>query len=71
MADRRGSASVTIINQLTPVTTNYTEQISSWEANSHSAGQQILHLLPCTLQPAIDPYPEPDESTLHLPTLFP
>jgi len=27
-------------------------------------------LLPCSLQPATFPYPEPDESSPHLPTLF-
>jgi hypothetical protein len=27
--------------------------------------------LPCSQQPATSPYPEPDESNLHLPTLFP
>jgi hypothetical protein len=27
--------------------------------------------LPCSQEPAIGPYPEPDESIAHLPTLFP
>jgi hypothetical protein len=36
------------------------EQSPSWEANSHSAGQEIPHLLPCSQEPAAGSYPEPD-----------
>jgi len=28
-------------------------------------------LLPCSQQPATSPYPGPDESSSHFPTLFP
>jgi len=38
-----------------------------WESNSHSASQEIPRLfmepkisLPCSQEPAIGPYPEPD-----------
>jgi hypothetical protein len=64
----------TITNYLT----NSMEQNPSWQANSHSATQEIPRpfmepegSLPCSQQPATDPYPEPDESSSHLPTLFP
>jgi hypothetical protein len=45
---------------------------SPWEANSRSvpAFYGTLRSLPSSKQPAIGPYPEPDESSPHLPTLF-
>jgi hypothetical protein len=49
----------------------------SWEANSHSASQEIPRFmepkgsLPRSQQPATGLYLEPDESNPHLPTLFP
>jgi len=53
------------------------EQNLSWEASSHSASQESPHLflepegsLLCSQEPTIGPYTEPDESSLHLPTLF-
>jgi len=44
------------------------EQCPSWEANSHSASQEILHLF---RGPATGMYPEPDASTPHLTILLP
>jgi hypothetical protein len=53
-------------------------QCSPWEADSHSATQEIPHLLwnskvyySVQKQPATGPYPEPDESNLLFPTLTP
>jgi len=52
------------------------EQSPSWEANSHSASQEIPHLLRnlvvhYRVQRAHHcPYPEPDESSAHFPTIF-
>jgi hypothetical protein len=47
------------------------------EANSHSASQEYFApfiepegSLSCSRQPPTGPYPEPDESSPHLPTLF-
>jgi hypothetical protein len=52
------------------------EQNPSWEANSHSASQEITlpfmepqRSLPCSLETAISPHPEPDESSPHHLTL--
>jgi hypothetical protein len=54
------------------------EQIPFWEADSHSASQQIpppfmepIVSLPCSQEPATGPYPEPVASSPHLPILFP
>jgi hypothetical protein len=53
------------------------EQSLFWEATSHSASQEIPTfygpegLLPCSQEPASGPCPKPDETTPHLPTLFP
>jgi hypothetical protein len=56
------------------------EQSTSWEANSHSASQEIKKFpafygnwssLLCSQEPATGPYPEPYESNPHLPILFP
>jgi len=51
---------------------------SPWEANSRSASQETPQLfmepegtLPCSQGPTISPYPEPDESSPQLLTLFP
>jgi hypothetical protein len=48
------------------------------EANSLSASQEIFRLfmepevsIPCSQVPATGPSPEPDESSPHLPILFP
>jgi len=53
---------------------NSKEQSSSWEANSHSAGQDIPHLCGTrrfiTVEPATGPYPEKDASSQHLTTPF-
>jgi hypothetical protein len=42
-----------------------------WEANAHSATQEIPHLLPWSQGPITGRYPEADESSPHPPTLFP
>jgi len=54
------------------------EQTPSSDANSDSINQEIFHLcmepegsLPCSQELASDPYPQPDESSLKLPTLLP
>jgi hypothetical protein len=54
------------------------EQSPSWEADSHSDGQEIPPSfmepegsLPCSQEAATGSYPEPDESRRHFPTLFP
>jgi hypothetical protein len=54
------------------------EQGASWEADSHSAGQEIPQpftepegSLPCSQEPATGSFPEPDEFSPHLATLFP
>jgi hypothetical protein len=53
------------------------EQSPSWEANSHSASQEILRFmetkgsLPCSQELATGLHPEPDESNPHLRTLLP
>jgi len=49
------------------------EQNLPREANSHSSSKEIPSLLwnPCSQQPATGPYPEPDASNTHLPTLLP
>jgi len=50
--------------------TNPMEQSPSWEANSHSASQEILHLfcslkfIPSSQEPATGSYPEPDISNV-------
>jgi len=58
-----------------PNKTNYMEQRPSWEADSHSASQDIPEFyggqLPCSQGPTTGPYSEPDASSPHLPTLFP
>jgi hypothetical protein len=45
-----------------------------WEADSHSASQEITRepegSFLCSQHPATGPYPEPDEPSPHLPTLF-
>jgi hypothetical protein len=52
------------------------EQSPSCEANSHSASQEILTFMEPELSlsfsegPATGPYPDPDESSPHLYTLF-
>jgi hypothetical protein len=53
------------------------EHSPSWEANSHSVTQKIPPpliepegSLPCSQEPATGPYPESDESSLQLLTLF-
>jgi hypothetical protein len=46
---------------------------SPWEANSHSVNQEIPYLLwypKVRTSSANGPYPEPDESNSHIPTLF-
>jgi len=49
------------------------EQSHSSEANSSSSTQETTRLScnPCSQDPAIGTCPEPDEYSLHLPTLFP
>jgi hypothetical protein len=42
----------------------------SWEADGRSDAQKTPRLLPCSQQSANGPYPEPDESSPHLHTLF-
>jgi hypothetical protein len=51
---------------------------STWEGNSRKSIQEDpLTLtepessLPCSQQPATGPYPEPDASSPHIPTLLP
>jgi hypothetical protein len=63
---------------LIQLTTNCTEQSPSWEANSHSASQEISRLLwnpkvflPGSQEPAKGPCPEQDESSPHLRNYFP
>jgi hypothetical protein len=49
----------------------------SWEADSHSASQipppfkEPEGSLPCSKEPAIGPYSEPDAASPHFLTLFP
>jgi hypothetical protein len=43
---------------------------SPWEANSHSASQEIPWL-PCSQDSATGPYPNLDASSPYFPTLFP
>jgi len=59
-----------------------TDQLTSWSriileklivtqlANNHPPLMEPEGSLPCSQGPAISPYPEPDESSLHLPTLI-
>jgi len=54
------------------------EQSPYWETYSHSGSQEIIRpfmepqgSLPCSQGSAIRPYPEPDESSPHLPHCFP
>jgi hypothetical protein len=56
---------------------NSMEQSPSWEANSHSAVQEITYFfmepkgpLSYSQEPTTGPYPETDESSPELPTLF-
>jgi len=44
-----------------------------WEANSHSASQEIPCVLwnSCSQQPTTGPYPQPYASSSQLPNLFP
>jgi hypothetical protein len=58
--------------------TNSIEHSPSGEANSHSASQEISRLsfepegsLPCSQERATGAYPDRDEYSPHLPTLFP
>jgi len=47
---------------------------SPWEANIHSDSQEIpafYGALPSSQEPSAGPYPEADEPSLHLRTLFP
>jgi len=58
------------------VVTNSFEQGSSWEANNHSASQEISYLLchlkvPWSQEPTNGPYPEPDASNSQFPPYFP
>jgi hypothetical protein len=47
------------------------EQCPSWEVDSCSAIMEHEDSLPCSEEPAIEPYTEPDESNPHLQNLFP
>jgi hypothetical protein len=48
------------------------EQSPSWEAYSHPASQEIPRRLWNRFQdPAAGPYPEPDEPSPHLTSIFP
>jgi hypothetical protein len=59
---------------------NYIEQSSSWAGESHSAIRSHLNFSPIieqegSLAPSehltTDPYPDPDATSQHLPTLLP
>jgi hypothetical protein len=58
--------------------TDYMEQSPSWEADNHSASQEIPRRvmepedsLPCSQNPATGACPEPDAYRLHIHTPFP
>jgi len=42
-----------------------------WKADSHAPFTEPESSLSCSHEPATRPYPEPDQFSPHLPTLFP